>query len=400
MGFTPGRAQNPGMKTARIAAATPYLAAAGTAIVIALLIAAMSLTSFERHWVVFLSGILAAAVFALASRRASSRWVLARRTSQLNSVRAKLVTETRLRIDAQASLARALLDNAPVAPKRPPALSVAVAPAASPAAAAAPAPAGTDTASSATAARLIEALEHNEFSLYSQAIVPLQGAGGGASFCEVLLRMNEEEEKLLPPGSFLPVAEEHGLLPDVDRWVIRHVLDADAALGPGSDAVYFVNLASPTVAEGGLAGFVRAQLAVRKADGKVLCFEFPESDVLAQPRIYDELITALDGSGCRFAVSGFGHTAASVQFLKKLRVSYVKLDGEVALNLARGPEEIDRAQALIVAAHAAGMEVVAQCVESDAARESLRLLKADFVQGFGIAMPRPMRRPLALRAVA
>ena len=89
-----------------------------------------------------------------------------------------------------------------------------------------------------------------------------------------------------------------------------------------------------------------------------------------------------------------------MQFLKKLRVSYVKLDGEVALSLARGPEELARAQALIVAAHAAGMEVVAQCVENDVARASLRLLKADFVQGFGIAMPRPMGPAAALRAAA
>jgi EAL domain-containing protein (putative c-di-GMP-specific phosphodiesterase class I) len=247
-----------------------------------------------------------------------------------------------------------------------------------------------DAASHATATRLIDALENDEFSLYSQAILALDAAGGGASFCEVLLRMNEEEEKLLPPGSFLPVAEEHGLLPDIDRWVVRNVLDADAALGVGSDAVYFVNLAPPTVAEGGLAAFIRGQLDMRKLDGRLLCFEFPESDVVAHPDAYRKLINALDGSGCRFAVSGFGRTAASVQFLKQLRVNYVKLDGEVALNIARGPKDLARAQALIVAAHAAGMEVVAQCVESDVARALLRSLKADFVQGFGIAMPRPM----------
>ncbi len=378
------------MKTARIAAAAiPYLAAAGTAIVIALLIATMSLTSFERHWVVFLSGVLAAAVFALVSHRTSARWVLARRTAQLAAMRTKLAIETRLRTEAQASLARALLRNNSTASEQP-APTAPTAPAAPPAPAAPALRPAFDSASHATAARLIEALENDEFSLYSQAIVALDAAGGGASFCEVLLRMNEEEEKLLPPGSFLPVAEEHGLLPDVDRWVVRNVLNADAALGAGSDAVYFVNLAPPTVAEGGLAAFVRAQLDARKLDGKLLCFEFPESDVVAHPDAYRKLITALDGSGCRFAVSGFGRTAASVQFLKQLRVNYVKLDGEVALNIARGPKELARAQALIVAAHAAGMEVVAQCVESDVARALLRRLKADFVQGFGIAMPRPM----------
>jgi EAL domain-containing protein (putative c-di-GMP-specific phosphodiesterase class I) len=71
----------------------------------------------------------------------------------------------------------------------------------------------------------------------------------------------------------------------------------------------------------------------------------------------------------------------------------VKLDGGVALNITRGADELARAQALIVAAHAAGMQVVAQCVENDATLKLLRVIEADFAQGFGVAMPRPMTSP-------
>jgi PAS domain S-box-containing protein len=470
------------MRPARIlAAASPYAAAVGTGLLIAMLIATMSLTAFEKYWIVFLSGVLAAAVFSLLSHSVSARWMLARRTAQLNASRAKLVTESRKRSEAEASLARlgantqfvdlampamvayvdaagiiryhnhsyarwiGLADNAIDGRSVEQVLGVAVhaeisshlndalagrevryermhkaagassrlfvqylphhdaggkvagvfailtdITRAEDLAAPAPKPAEAQVAD-ALAARLIEALERDEFTLFSQSIVPLGAAGDGASFCEVLLRMNEEEEKLLPPGTFLPVAEENGLLPDLDRWVIRNVLKAAAAQRGGSDAVYFVNLSPPTAAQAGLAAFVRRELDASGLDGKLLCFEFPEADVLAQPRAYRDLIAALDGSGCRFAVSGFGRNAASVQFLRQLRVSYVKLDGAVALNLTRGADELARAQALIVAAHAAGMQVVAQCVENDATRASLQLIQADFVQGFGIAMPRPMR---------
>jgi EAL domain-containing protein (putative c-di-GMP-specific phosphodiesterase class I) len=380
------------MKPARIlAAAGPYAGAAGSGVLIALMIATVSLTGFERQWVVFLSGVLAAAVFSLLSHIASARWTLARRSAQLNAMRARLVEESRLRSEAQASLTslRASLqvayrardaemaeDIVPAHDFAPPATKLAELP-----------------VLDALAARLIEALEHNEFSLFSQSIVPLGAAGDGASFCEVLLRMNEEEEKLIPPGTFLPVAEENGLLPDIDRWVIRNVLKSAAAVAGGSDAVYFVNLAPPTVSVGGLAPFVRRELAANDLDGSVLCFEFPEADVIANPRAYRDLIAALDGSGCRFSVSGFGRNAASVHFLKQLRVSYVKLDGAVALNLTRGADELARAQALIVAAHAAGMQVVAQCVENDATLKLLRVIESDFAQGFGIAMPRLMTSP-------
>ena len=380
------------MKPARIlAAAGPYAGAAGSGVLIAVMIATVSLTGFERQWVVFLSGVLAAAVFSLLSHIASARWTLARRSAQLNAMRAKLVEESRMRSAAEASLAslRASLQLAYRA--RDAEMAEDIVPAhdfGSPATKLAELP-----VLDALAARLIEALEHNEFSLFSQAIVPLGAAGDGASFCEVLLRMNEEEEKLIPPGTFLPVAEENGLLPDIDRWVIRNVLKSAAAIAGGSDAVYFVNLAPPTVSVGGLAAFVRRELAANDLDGNVLCFEFPEADVIANARAYRDLIAGLDGSGCRFSVSGFGRNAASVNFLKQLRVSYVKLDGAVALNLTRGAEELARAQALIVAAHASGMQVVAQCVENDATLKLLRVIEADFAQGFGIAMPRLMTSP-------
>jgi len=380
------------MRPARILAAVgPYAGAAGSGVLIALMIATVSLTAFERQWIVFLSGVLAAAVFSLLSHFASTRWTLARRSAQLNAIRARLVEETRRRSAAEASLAnlRATLQVArPVVGTEKPAD---IAPARD--LAAASTPPDEPLVLDALAARLIEALEHDEFSLYSQSIVPLGAAGDGASFCEVLLRMKEEEEKLIPPGTFLPVAEENGLLPDIDRWVIRNVLKSAAAAAGGSDAVYFVNLAPPTVSEGSLAAFVLRELDAYDLEGSALCFEFPEADVMAAPRAYRDLMVALDGSGCRFSVSGFGRSAASVHFLKQLRVSYVKLDGGVALNLTRGADELARAQALIVAAHAAGMQVVAQCVENDATLKLLRGIEADFAQGFGIAMPRPMTLP-------
>ena len=391
------------MKPARIlAAASPYAAAAGSGLLVAMLIATMSLTAFERQWIVFLSGVLAAAVFSFLSHTASTRWALARRTVQLNTARAKLVIETRARVHAEAALAQAeaaaAVAAARLAPAGPaPALPMPVVPAPDPRASSRAAPRAQTAGPDALAARLIDALEHDEFTLYSQSIVPLGAAGDGAAFCEVLLRMNEEEEKLLPPGTFLPVAEENGLLPDIDRWVIRNVLKAAAAGAGGSDAVYFVNLAPPTVAESGLAVHVRRELAASGMPGRVLCFEFAEGDVIGQPRAYRDLIAALDGSGCRFAVSGFGRHAASVQFLKQLRVSYVKLDGGVALGLTSGAQELARGQALIVAAHAAGMQVVAQCVENEATRALLKLIDADFVQGFGVAMPRPLQLGRAVR---
>ncbi len=315
------------MKRFRITAkASPYVAALSTGLLIAMMIATMSLTAFERQWIVFLSGALAAAVFAFVSRASSSRWTIARRTSQLNSARARLATESRLLASATRELARletyekfddiaiptmlAYVDVGGVVRYHNHAygkwvglpataidgrslehslgrtsdsrieahladalqghevryertqdieggttlrlfvqylphfgdgrkvngafaiitdITAALSEQLGTARAIAPGESAGD------ADRLVTALERDEFRLYYQPIVALETAGAGASFCEVLLRLQEEEDNLLPPGSFLPIAEEHGLMPQVDRWVVRNVLDVAAVECQGGD---------------------------------------------------------------------------------------------------------------------------------------------------------------------
>lgn len=243
---------------------------------------------------------------------------------------------------------------------------------------------------SSVAERIIAALERDEFSLYSQSIASLGAAGEDDSFCEVQLRLKEEEEYHLPPGSFLFVAEEHGLLPHLDRWVARHVLDAALAAGRGKHSVYIVNVSPQAVAEGTFAQFIRDELATRKLDGQLLCLEFAESDVMANPRAYRDLISELGWNGCRFAVSGFGRNPASLHFLKQLRVNYLKLDGGIVLNLLREPGGLARVKAMNQAAHGAGMFIVAECVENESTRAALQGIETDFAQGFGISVPMPM----------
>jgi PAS domain S-box-containing protein len=478
------------MRAARsLKTASPYMALIGAIFLVATLLSTMSLTTFDRKWIVFLAGVLAAAAVAFISRFANSRWTIARRTAQLNVTRAKLATETRLRAHAEEALGR-VRNNVDLVDRALPAMLAyvdgerrvryhnhaytrwvgledksidgqrvedIVGPAAygeiekhlldalqgrdvryertqtmrngktcrlhvqylphyaetgkvagvfailtditraddlvSAPAAADPgvaAPQAGEKAVDDVGARLISALEHDEFSLYCQAIAHLGPGAPEALFCEVLLRMNEEEEKQLPPGAFLPLAEELGLLHEIDRWVVRHVVDFAAAASRRRDAVYFVNLAAPTILDPGFAQFVRECLAACRVPDHTLCFELPEADVLANPAAYREFIGALDGTGCRFAVSGFGCNPIFLRLFKQLRVDFLKLDGGIVLNMLRSPDGLAKVKAINQAAHAAGMRTVAQCVESHDTREALERIDTDFAQGFGIAKPRPM----------
>ena len=254
-------------------------------------------------------------------------------------------------------------------------------------------PEGLKRAEPAAGERLLSALDNDDFTLYWQEIVPLGHGQAQAPFHEVLLRMKDEEESHLPPGTFLPWAEEFGLLHEIDRWVVRHVVDFAADGGAPKDAVFMVNLSDPTLLDPEFVQIVRRRLEARGIDGRALCFEFTEAQVLSNPTAYRRFVAALEGTGCRFAVSGFGHNLLSLRLLDQLGANFLKLDGGIVLGVARDPAELARVKAMANAAHAAGMRIVAECVENESTRAALEGIGIDFVQGFGIAMPIPMGIP-------
>ena len=235
-------------------------------------------------------------------------------------------------------------------------------------------------------ARLVAALERDQFTLYWQDIVAL-GQPAGVPHYEVLLRMDEEEQQQIPPGTFLPWAEQFGLLPQIDRWVVQHVIEFAARSAP---AVYMVNLTLPTIRDPEFDGFVRQCLQANGVSGSSLGFELVESELLADRDACRNFIGALDGTGCRIAVSGFGAQPLSLRLLKQMGVDILKLDGGLVLGVERSPSDLGRLKSINRAAHAAGMKTMAECVENDLTRALLSSIDTDFAQGFGIANPRPM----------
>ena len=125
--------------------------------------------------------------------------------------------------------------------------------------------------------RLREALKNNEFQLYCQPIRALS-APEQHPMAEVLIRMREEERALLPPGEFLPAFEHYGMMPQLDRWVVFHVLQR---LARGSRIARFtVNVSAQTLQDAEFLPFVEAAAQKSKVSPATLAFEIDESDVL------------------------------------------------------------------------------------------------------------------------
>ncbi len=261
--------------------------------------------------------------------------------------------------------------------------------------------AGELTAWHDVAHRLRSALDGDEFCLYAQGIEPARADARAAPFLEILLRLQEEEDNLMPPGAFLPLAEEHGLLPDIDRWVVRRLLAWVAEAPARERALYSVNVTAASIADPGFTESVRDGLRASRGHAPGLCFEFNEAEATANLDRTVEWVGELAREGCRFALSSFGRDPISFALPRRIAFDYIKIDAGVILAAARGPVELAKVKAINRVAHSLGAKTIAQCVESEATRVLLGGIDVDFVQGFAVSRPAPLASLFeAMRAAA
>lgn len=245
-----------------------------------------------------------------------------------------------------------------------------------------------------TAKRLIEALNSNQFILYCQPIMRLRPAPPDARYLEILVRFLEEEQKLLPPGTFFPLLQEAGLMPLLDRWVVREVLKwlkaqhrnyPNRALPRCS-----VNLSASALRDRQIAAYVQQELIASTVSPDKLSFEFSMSDIRTQKQAFVDLASRLKPLNCSLAVSGFGVGATSLPGLHRLGVRIVKIDGGLIRTLGRRPASLERLRSIVDACTGLGMHSVAEMVEEQETIAILREAGVDYAQGFGIGLPIPL----------
>ena len=236
-------------------------------------------------------------------------------------------------------------------------------------------------------ARLSEALERNEFALYCQPIVAFAGEAR-YPMAEVLVRMREEERALLPPGEFLPVFEHYRMMPQLDRWVVRHVVEH---LARGSRLPRFtVNVSGQTLQDPEFATFAAAQLRTAGLPMDAVLFEIDESDVLGQVHTAERFATAVRAYGGGVLIDGFSRRAVSFAPFRALRAQFVKVDGTVVRRVLAHEPSQTKLRAVVRVAQTLGIGVVAECVEEQGVLARIKALDVGFAQGFGVIQPRPL----------
>ena len=239
--------------------------------------------------------------------------------------------------------------------------------------------------------RLHEAIEKDSFVLYAQEIAPLGPDIRYGSHVEVLLRLRDEHGNTIPPGSFIPAAERYGLMPLIDRWVVRNafaILRERNASPSTAIHTCAINLSGATFTDADFLTFLRGEFRRSGIEPSTICFEITETSAIGDLPAAIRFITALKGLGCRFALDDFGSGMSSFSYLKQLPVDYLKIDGAFVKDMLDDP--IDRAMVEMFEriAKLMGKLTIAEFVENDDIADALRVIGVNYAQGFGIAKPR------------
>lgn len=238
-------------------------------------------------------------------------------------------------------------------------------------------------------AEIRAALREDRFVLFLQPIHSLH-EDAVAPRHEVLLRMRSRSGALLPPRTFLPMAERLGLAPAIDRWVVRTLLVWLRGLKepPHRTGVFAVNLSSQSLEDPHFLDYVERCLDKSGVAARALCFEVNATAAAARTERFAALARHLTRRGCRMAIDDFDAPMHARGGLRKLPAHCVKIDGTL-LASARADERAHSTVAGIVGlANDLGILTVAEAVESDEDLSFIRSLGIDCAQGFLFGPPR------------
>src|SRR5258705_459987 len=197
---------------------------------------------------------------------------------------------------------------------------------------------------------------------------------------------------LAPPLSFIPLAEETGLILPLGRWVLETACRQARAWHdemPGSELVMSVNLSARQFPQPDLVDQISAILAETGLPPQLLELEITETVLMDQSEAGTRALRALRELGVQLVLDDFGTGYSSLSYLKHLPLDTIKIDRSFVNGLDDDDANMPIVQAVIALAHGLGIDVVAEGIETAAQLARLRTLVCDRGQGYFYARPMP-----------
>ena len=239
---------------------------------------------------------------------------------------------------------------------------------------------------------LRHALEQEEFTLYYQP--QFSGDGKRLTGAEALLRWRHPRRGLVPPGDFIPVLEELGLVVEVGEWVLKEACQQLREWHKAKVRVpkVSVNISARQFSDGQLGMRIANILQETGLPPACLELELTESILMREVSEAMQILDGLKRLGLSIAVDDFGTGYSSLNYLKQFPIDVLKIDRTFVDGLPSGEQDAQIARAIIAMAHSLNLAVIAEGVETHEQLEFLREHGCDEVQGYLFGRPMPASR--------
>jgi predicted signal transduction protein with EAL and GGDEF domain len=243
----------------------------------------------------------------------------------------------------------------------------------------------------ATERELRKALEDGELRLHYQPIVTLDG--GSIQSIEALVRWQHPVRGLLPPGEFIPIAEESALILQIGAWTLREACEQAyrwrARFGDRAPLPVSVNVSARQLSQPDLPGIVRQVLAETGVSAGDLAIEVTETALIEDSSVPAASLRELRSLGVKIMLDDFGTGYSSLSHLQRFPIDALKIDRSFVKHLAAGADDCAIVAAIAAMANALGLEVVAEGVETAEQAVEAEALGCGRAQGYHFARPAP-----------
>ncbi len=231
-----------------------------------------------------------------------------------------------------------------------------------------------------------DALQEGRFKLLYQPIVSLKS--NTAENYELLLRMLDENNEVILPGEFMPVATQMGLMPTIDRWVTcRALTELSTRRRDGKDTSFFIKLDHTTLSDDGFHSWLSKQLRNNKIPGDALVFEISERSDLKAPTRVIQFMQRLKVLRCRCALDHFGDNEGSLERLERLPIDFIKIDRSLIQRINADPKIQKKTKLLVTRAHEKEQKTIAEFVQDARTLSALWSCDMDYIQGYFLQQP-------------
>ncbi len=242
--------------------------------------------------------------------------------------------------------------------------------------------------------------KYDGFSLFYQPIVSLHGQHNFTNCYEVLLRMNDPEgNNLILPGAFLSAAVRYNLMPSLDKWVIKTLFRWLQNNPNHLKQLEFctINISGYSLNEEFLNTLTR-NIKASEIPPQKLCFEFSETTSMNNFSEVFNFMTRLKKLGCRLALDNFGTGMASFNYLKRLPLDLLKIDGVWIKKLVNGKVDYSIIKSINEIAHLMQLKTIAEYVENQEILNKLYEIEVDYVQGYWVKIPQSLNNIMTLES--